>query len=139
MRDVIDETRYFTLAETDAGGAVWDRSRLSEDPVIVFPADEDGFALASHYFTKANREARIQHGPWLGPLRWIALISGGVWIAMNGALRVRFYVLGNPGFPSGTAAEIFYWIQALSSVANSVFLVAVGAYVLLWLRTRSIP
>jgi hypothetical protein len=62
LRDVIDETRYFTLAETDAGWAVWDRSTSSEEPVVVFPADDDGFALASDYFTKANRESRIRHG-----------------------------------------------------------------------------
>src|SRR4051812_29193124 len=92
-RDVIDKTRYFILAETDAGWAVWDRSRSSEEPVMVFPGDEDGFLLASAYFTKANREARIRHGPWLDPLRWVAFISGGAWVAANAILQVRSYVL----------------------------------------------
>jgi hypothetical protein len=137
-RDVIDETRYFTLAETDAGWAIWDRTRASEEPVIVFPADEDGFVLASHYFTKANREARIQHGPWLGPLRWAAFISGGLWVALNAILQVHFYVQADrPTFSPNNGSHFFAWIQVLNSIASSAFLVAVGAYVILWLRIRA--
>lgn len=39
-------------------------------------------------------------------------------------------------FSSEEAAEVWVWVQAMSGIAYSVFLVALGSYVLLWLRVR---
>jgi hypothetical protein len=39
-------------------------------------------------------------------------------------------------FSSESPAELWVWMQAVSGIAYTVFLVALGSYVLLWLRFR---
>lgn len=39
-------------------------------------------------------------------------------------------------FSSEAGAELWAWVQAVSGIADTTFLVALGSYVLLWLRVR---
>lgn len=61
---------------------------------------------------------------------------GGVWIALNAYVQIRQARGYSNLFSSEEAAEVWVWVQAMSGIAYSVFLVALGSYVLLWLRVR---
>src|SRR5262245_9167776 len=80
-RDIVDETSLYTLAGTDEGWGVWDRSSPSERPAVFYPPTDDGFELAVGYFERANSAAQIRRGPWTDVLRRVAFVAGGVWIA----------------------------------------------------------
>jgi hypothetical protein len=81
-------------------------------------------------------EDRIRGGPLLGVLLWTALIAGAVWAVLNAVVQIR-YATGYPElFNSELGADLWIWLQAVSGIANTLFLVALGSYVLLWLRVR---
>jgi hypothetical protein len=81
-------------------------------------------------------EDRILRGPLMGVLLWTALIAGAIWIALNAYVQIRQARGLSNLFTSEDAAEVWVWVQAGSGIAYSVFLVALGSYVLLWLRLR---
>jgi hypothetical protein len=81
-------------------------------------------------------EDRIRRGPLLGVLLWTALIAGAVWVVLNAIVQIRL-ATGYPDlFSSEAGAELWAWVQAVSGIAYTTFLVALGSYVLLWLRVR---
>jgi hypothetical protein len=81
-------------------------------------------------------EDRIRRGPVLGVLLWTALIAGAVWVVLNAIVQIRL-ATGYPDlFSSEAGAELWAWVQAVSGIAYTAFLVALGSYVLLWLRVR---
>lgn len=132
--EIVDESRHYVLAMTESGWSVWDRESSSEEPLARFPLSDEGFDLASDYFAKANRTARGRPHLGLGALRWIALVAGGVWVVSTAVVQVWFYLLNDPFAGFDGSSSVLRWAQALSTMAYPVFLVAVGAYVLLWLR-----
>jgi hypothetical protein len=74
---------------------------------------------------------------WLSALLWTALGAGALWVLLRGAIQLRFYLGdGLNGFQSEGEAEIWAWVQAFDGISYSVFLVALGSYVLIWLRAR---
>ena len=77
-------------------------------------------------------EDRIRGGPLLGVLLWTALIAGAAWVVLNAVVQIR-YAMGSPDLFS---SDIWIWLQVGSGIANTLFLVALGSYVLLWLRVR---
>jgi hypothetical protein len=81
-------------------------------------------------------EERLRRGPLPRILFWLALLSGVAWIVSNGLLQIRFAVLTPTAFASEIEAEFYEWAQVVSSVCNTLFVVAVGSYVLLWLGAR---
>jgi hypothetical protein len=81
-------------------------------------------------------EDRILRGPLLRILLWTALIAGAVWVVLNAAVQIRYARSYSNLFSSEEAAAVWTWVETLSGIAYSVFLVALGSYVLLWLRVR---
>jgi hypothetical protein len=82
-------------------------------------------------------EDRIRRGPLLGALLWTAIIAGAVWVVLNASIQIRTArdyadIFSSPEGP----AELWVWMQAVSGIAYTVFLVALGSYILLWLRFR---
>jgi hypothetical protein len=81
-------------------------------------------------------EDRIRRGPLLGVLLWTALMAGAVWVVLNAIVQIRL-ATGYPDlFSSEVGAELWAWVQAVGGIAYTTFLVALGSYVLLWLRVR---
>jgi len=81
-------------------------------------------------------EDRIRRGPLLGVFLWTALIAGAVWVVLNAIVQIRL-ATGYPDlFSSEAGAELWAWVQAVGGIAYTTFLVALGSYVLLWLRVR---
>ena len=81
-------------------------------------------------------EDRVRRGPLLGVLLWTALIAGAVWVVLNAIVQIRL-ATGYPDlFSSEAGAKLWAWVQAVSGIAYTTFLVALGSYVLLWLRVR---
>jgi hypothetical protein len=81
-------------------------------------------------------EDRILRGPLLGVLLWTAIIAGAVWVVLNVIIQIRL-ATGYPDlFSSEPGAELWAWAQAVGGIAYTTFLVALGSYVLLWLRVR---
>jgi len=132
-RDIVDETSLYTLAGTDEGWGVWDRSSPSERPAVFYPPTDDGFELAVGYFERANSAAQIRRGPWMDVLRRIALVAGGVWIATV-TIANLWFVSDEESIPP----DAFRWLQAFDNIGYAVFLVALGAYVVLWLRGHGV-
>jgi hypothetical protein len=81
-------------------------------------------------------EDRLRRGPWPRILFWLALLSGVVWIVSNGLLQIRFAFVTPSTFASEVEAEFFEWVQVVSSIGYTLFVVSVGSYVLLWLAER---
>ena len=81
-------------------------------------------------------EERLRRGPLLRILLWLALLSGVAWIVSNGLLQIRFAVLTPTAFASEIEAEFYEWVQVVSGIGYTLFVVAVGSYVLLWLAAR---
>ena len=73
---------------------------------------------------------------WLSLLFWLAVVSGLVWITLNAYVQIRFQV-GQFFESPEAAADEFAWAQVLTSLSYTLFLVSVGIYVLLWLRSRT--
>jgi hypothetical protein len=81
-------------------------------------------------------EERLRSRPFLRILLWLALLSGLAWIVSNGLLQIRFAVLTPTAFASAIEAEFYDWVQVVSGISYTLFVVAVGSYVLLWLAAR---
>jgi hypothetical protein len=81
-------------------------------------------------------EERLQRGPSLRILLWLALLSGVAWIVLNGPLQIRFAVLTPTAFASEIEAEFYEWVRVISGIGYTLFVVAVGSYVVLWLAAR---
>jgi hypothetical protein len=71
-----------------------------------------------------------------GVLLSTAPIAGAVWVVLNVIIQIR-QATGYPDLLSSeAAAELWAWVQAVSGIACTTFLVALDSYVLLWLRVR---
>ena len=81
-------------------------------------------------------EDRIRRGPLLGALLWTAIIAGAVWAILNAIIQIRTARGYADIFSSEGPAELWVWMQVVSGIAYTVFLVALGSYILLWLRFR---
>jgi hypothetical protein len=81
-------------------------------------------------------EERLRRGPLLRILFWLALLSGLAWILSNSALQIRFAIVTGSLFGSEGEAEFYEWVQVVSGICYTLFVVSVGSYVLLWLATR---
>ena len=81
-------------------------------------------------------EERLGRGPWLRVLLRLALLSGVAWILSNGVLQIRFAIVTPSVFGSEGEAEFYEWVQVVSGICYTLFVVSVGSYVLLWLATR---
>lgn len=81
-------------------------------------------------------EDRIRGGPLLGVLLWTALIAGAVWVVLNAAGQIRSATSYPDLFSSKADADLWMWVQAVSSIAYTMLVVALGSCVLLWLRVR---
>lgn len=136
VRDVVIESRTHELVGTDEGWGVWDRTVPSDRAIVVYPPTDEGLELAYAYFQRASRGAALRRGPWLDATRNAAIVSGGVWLVAAVVDHVRFALEGaDPvGGPSVTR-----WLIAVEGIAYSAFLVAVAAYILLWLRAHQRP
>ena len=134
-RDVVDQSRAYLLALTEAGWGVWERGGTSDQPLVLYAPNDDGLSRAEDYFARANRADRIRRGPLLDVLRWIAFVAGLAWILGTAFYQVRF-TLVTTQFRSQNEYEAFSWVAVLSVIAEPIFIVAFGAYVILWLRSR---
>jgi hypothetical protein len=82
---------------------------------------------------------RVRRGPLLGALLVTTLVAGAIWVVLNAIVDIRFA----KGFTDFVASEmesvVWIWVQAAREIAYSVFLVALGTYVVLWLALREDP
>jgi hypothetical protein len=81
-------------------------------------------------------EDRIRRGPLLGALLWTAIIAGAAWVVLNASIQIHTAGGYEDIFSSEGPAKRWVWMQAASGIAYTVFLVALGSYILLWLRFR---
>jgi hypothetical protein len=81
---------------------------------------------------------RVRRGPLLGVLLWTTLVAGAIWVGLNAIIDIRFA----GGFAADSFStephKLWIWLQAASEIAYSVFLVALGSYVVLWLALRDL-
>ncbi len=84
----------------------------------------------------ASADDGVRRQGLLAALFWVAIVAGLVWIALNTYVQIRVNVSGDQFFGSEEVAEFFRWAQTLSGISYTVFLVSVGSYVLVWLRSR---
>lgn len=91
--------------------------------------------LRSGRTPRASKSASVEARCWEF-FFWTALIAGAVWVVLNTVIQIRQATWYSDIFSSEEAAELWVWAQAISGIAYTVFLVALGSYVLLWLRVR---
>jgi hypothetical protein len=90
-------------------------------------SDED----APENRTARSRRRSIREWSWLDGLRWAVYVSGITYIVANAIVNISYT---QTGFRN--ASESVRWLQAVSGVAYTIFLVSVGAFVVTWLRDR---
>lgn len=86
--------------------------------------------------SNSSFEDRIRRGPLLRALLWTAIIAGAAWVVLNASIQIRTAKGYADIFSSEGPAELWVWMQVVSGIAYTVFLVALGSYILLWLRFR---
>ena len=120
------------------------RARLPVDTRMVDDQDEvDEFEFEfedefedEDYLSLKDRARR---GPLLGVLLWTTLVAGAIWVVLNAIVDIHFARgFSNSFAESETAGELWIWVQAVREIAYSVFLVALGSYVVLWLALRDL-
>ena len=79
---------------------------------------------------------RVRRGPLLGALLVTTLVAGAIWVVLNAIVDVRFAKGFTDFVASEMESELWIWAQAVREIAYSVFLVALGSYVVLWLALR---
>ena len=81
---------------------------------------------------------RVRRGPLLGASSGLTLVAGAVWVVLTTVLDIRVargYF--DDTFASQTPGDALWrWGLAARDIAYSVFLVALGSYVVLWLALR---
>lgn len=63
-------------------------------------------------------------------------MSGVAWILSNGVFQIRFAIVTPSVFGSEGEAEFYEWVQVVSGICYTLFVVSVGSHPLLWLETR---
>ena len=79
---------------------------------------------------------RVRRGPLLGALLWTTLVAGASWVVLNAIVDIRLANGWADFFGSETAGHVWIWAQTARGILYSVFLVALGSYVVLWLALR---
>jgi hypothetical protein len=105
----------------------------------TFMSDEDDLVEWEDLEEWEDRESfedRIRRGPLLGALLWTAIVAGAAWVVLNAVIQIRTARGYADIFSSEGPAELWVWMQAANGIAYTVFLVALGSYILLWLRFR---
>ena len=77
---------------------------------------------------------RVRRGPLREVLLWTILVAGAIWVVLNAIVQIRFVWF--TGRFASVPSSVFIWAQAVAGIANSVFLVALGSYIALWLALR---
>jgi hypothetical protein len=129
-REIVDESRHFLLGLTPQGWGVWDRSLSSDEPVAFFPEGDDGYDQAAEYFARANRAARFRRWSWSDVWRWVAYVSGAMWVLGTALLSAALWSDNGDNF------DTLRWVQIAADIGYSVFLVSVAVSVLMWLHNR---
>ena len=114
--------------------------RLSADAIkqVRLPADRQTVDNQGEDDESEDYESlkdRVRRDPLREVLLWTALVAGAIWIVLNAIVQIRFAGIGTELFTSGPQG-LLIWLQVAGGVANSVFLVAIGSYVVLWLAAR---
>jgi hypothetical protein len=116
--------------------ACFKRVRLPVDTRMVDDQDEvDEFE--DEFEDYESLKDRVRRGPLLGVLLGTTLLAGAIWVVLNAIIDIHFARgFSNSFAESETASELWMWVQAAREIAYSVFLVALGSYVVLWLALR---
>ena len=111
------------------------RVRLPVDTRMVDDQDEFEDEFEDHESLKD----RVRRGPLLGVLLWTTLVAGATWVVLNAMFNIR-YRGGFADFVTSASepSEFGIWAQTARGIAYSVFLVALGSYVVLWLALRDL-
>jgi hypothetical protein len=118
------------------------RARLPVDTWMVDDQDEVDefeFEFEDEFEDYVSLKDRVRRGLLLGALLVTTLVAGAIWVVLNAIVDIRFA----KGFTDFVASEmesvVWIWVQAAREIAYSVFLVALGTYVVLWLALREDP
>jgi hypothetical protein len=122
--DIDQEGRRFVLARDAGGWGVWDKEDADE-PFARFANDDDGYGQAVDLYWSLERRGV----PWLDVLRWVALVSGAVWV-----LSTAYFNILVLNIASDFQGDPFNWAHAVGGIAYPVFLVSSVAFLMLWLR-----
>jgi len=104
----------------------------AEDPILTFPPGDEGLQRARAAF---RRETRF--GRWSKILVVAAIVAAPIWIAS--VLLERWIELSvEDPFTNGSfePGHVRLWFALVGSVANTVFIIAVGLSLVIWLHRR---
>ncbi len=135
--NVIERSSHYFLSQDDEGFALWSVKGDDAGPVLTFPPGDDGEALARSAF---KRESRF--GAWAGFLLVAGFISAGIWfvseLLAQGLITLTDRASLSPfGLGERPMVEVVrMWAYAVSSLANTVFIIAIGLSLVIWLHRR---
>lgn len=133
--EAIARNRWFTLAVTDDGYAIWARSTDdARTPLAVFGGDDVGFADADERYRRWTRRMRLfaQLPIVLG---WVVAIGVTLWFVSTTTNVI--WTLGILGGSAGSTTLPPEWIRDVISLTYALWVGALAIMVMLWLVRRS--
>jgi hypothetical protein len=132
---VIEESPYYFLTQDEDGFSLW--SVVGDDadePVLSFPAGDDGLERARAAFRRETR-----YGRWSKVLLVGAIVAAPIWIMSVVVERWIELFVNHPfvGFQDALQPDrLRLWFGLAGSVANTAFVIAVGLSLVIWLHRR---
>ncbi len=130
---VLESNQEYFLTQDEDGFAIWSVRSDNTDPVLTFPWGEDGRDDALAAFRKETRLAR-----WSGVLMSASIAAAVVWILAAAATEIVDWGSFREAFltASDRSWQPAFVARAIESIAYSMFVSAVGLFVVLWLHRR---
>jgi hypothetical protein len=137
--EIVERSDSHFLTRDDDGWALWGVDQDSDEPLLSFDANPAGEERARAAFSTRTRETRR-----VRMLAIAAVIAGVAWLVLElGVFAIRELIdrddverfsLEPSTMPA--ALQIATWLQSFGLLANVVFEVAVGLFVVAWLQRR---
>jgi len=132
--DVLAEGPHALLLETSDA---YELHRHDRDTFERFPLTDEGSDDAWDRYLEVTRQGRA--GRWLRALVPVAVVAGAAWFTI-GLIAAATVALGFDRLSSDdwTTRALTYVVQ-FGEVMSTLFIAAVGSYVILWLYRKGIP
>ena len=136
--DVVSQSRWYVLAETELGYGIWRVGQpRTEPPLRTFGEDADAFSDADREFRRRNRWMRthVTLPKFLAGVVFVAIL---IWIVASAIVNGSyiFAALGDPGgFFQRHLPPV--WLRFVESLANNLWVGALVVLLTLFLLRRS--
>jgi hypothetical protein len=134
--EVFDANARYVVIRDEEGYGVWRLDDLEEgQPIERCSDDDDGYERAAERWKALTKGDRRSRDRWLSRIKWVVLISAGVW-ALSGALSAVLFFEVSDLNHGGLFQTLARWAQIANFAAQPFTIGGAAVYVVLWLEGR---